>query len=92
MHFAERGFGLSSANSGVSVASSLHGQPQHQGTVLEFLQKFVYKILTLMARLAKKLKHLARNCISPLVSTTTKQFNKNANGSVPFKIIVDSII
>ena len=30
MHFAERGFGLSSANSGVSVASSLHGQPQHQ--------------------------------------------------------------
>ena len=44
-----------------------------------------------MARLAeKKLKHLARNCISPFVSTTTKQFNKNANGSVPFKILVDA--
>ena len=37
-----------------------------------------------------KLKLVARNCISPFVSTTTKQFNKNANGSVPFKIIVDA--
>ena len=43
-----------------------------------------------MARLAKILKHLARNCISPLVSTTTKQFNKNANGSILFKILVDA--
>ena len=44
-----------------------------------------------MARSAgKKLKLVARNCISPFVSTTMKQFNKNANGSILFKILVDA--
>ena len=30
------------------------------------------------------------HCISPFVSTTMKQFNKNANGSILFKILVDA--